>query len=63
MLVIVGKGFLKLPNLHMLLKQKKSITPQKLGSQVFWQIANSILKKVKSAILPLFLIGIHSMQG
>ena len=33
---------------------KESITSQKLGSPDFWQIANSILKKVKSAIPPLF---------
>ena len=35
-------------------KTKESITSQKLGSQDFWQIANSILKKGKSAIPPLF---------
>ena len=35
MLVIVAKGFSKLPNLHMLLKQKESITSQKLGSRDF----------------------------
>ena len=33
---------------------KESITSQKLGSPDFWQIANSIHKKVKSAIPPLF---------
>ena len=47
------KGFLKLPNLHILLKQE-SITSQKLGSQDFWQIANSVINKGKSAIPPLF---------
>ena len=52
-LVIVVKGFLKLPNLHMLIKQE-SITFQQLGSQDFWQIVNSVLKKRKSAIPPLF---------
>ena len=31
-----------------------SITSQKLGSRDFWQIANSVLNKGKSAILPLF---------
>ena len=53
MLVIIAKGFLKLPNLHMLTKQK-SITSQKLVSRDFWQIANNFLNKGKSAIPPLF---------
>ena len=35
-------------------KTKESITSQKLGSQDFWQIANSVLNKGKSAIPPLF---------
>ena len=47
-LVIVAKGFFKLPNLHRLIKQKK------LGSRDFWCIANSALNKGKSPILPLF---------
>ena len=34
-------------------KTKESITSQKLGSQDFWQIANSVLNKGKSAIPPL----------
>ena len=34
-------------------KTKESITFQKLGSQDFWQIANSVLNKGKSAIPPL----------
>ena len=33
---------------------KKSITSQKLGSQDFWKIADSVLNKGKSAIPPLF---------
>ena len=33
---------------------KEYITSQKLGSQDFWQIANSVLNKSKSAIPPLF---------
>ena len=37
----------------MLIKQE-SITSQKLGSSNFWQIANSVLSKGKSAIPPLF---------
>ena len=37
----------------MLIKQK-SITSQKLGSRDFWQIANNVLNKRKSAIPPLF---------
>ena len=35
-------------------KTKQSITSQKLGSHDFWQIANSVLNKGKSAIPPLF---------
>ena len=35
-------------------KTKESITIQKLGSQDFWQIANSVLNEGKSAIPPLF---------
>ena len=35
-------------------KTKESIFPQKLGTQVFWQIAESVLNKDKSAIPPLF---------
>ena len=35
-------------------KTKESITSQKLGSHYFWQVANSVLNKGKSAILPLF---------
>ena len=34
-------------------KTKESITSQKLGSQDFWRIANSVLNKGKSAIPPL----------
>ena len=37
----------------MLIKQE-SITSLKLGSRDFWQIANSVLNKDKSALLPLF---------
>ena len=35
-------------------KTKESITSQKLGSWDFWQITNSVPKKGKSAITPLF---------
>ena len=35
-------------------KTKESNTFQKLGSHDFWQIANSVLNKGKSAISPLF---------
>ena len=35
-------------------KTKESITSQKLGSRDFWQIANGVLSKGKSAIPPLF---------
>ena len=35
-------------------KTKESITSQKLGSWDFWEIANSVISKSKSAIPPLF---------
>ena len=35
-------------------KTKESITSQKLGSQDFWRIANSVLNKGKSAVPPVF---------
>ena len=38
----------------MLIKQKESITSQKLGSRDFWRIANSVLSKGKSSIPLLF---------
>ena len=37
-----------------MLKKQESITSQKLGSWEFWQIANRVLNKCKSAIPPLF---------
>ena len=37
----------------MLIKQE-SITSQKFGSRDFWQVGNSVLRKGKSAIPPLF---------
>ena len=43
-----------LSNLLMLKKTKRSITNQKIGSRDFWQVANSVLNKGKSAIPPLF---------
>ena len=52
-LALVAKGFLKLPSLLMLIKQKV-ITSQKLSSQNFYQIANSVLNEGESAMRPLF---------
>ena len=51
-LVIVTKGFYKLPNLLMLVK-RKIITSQKLVSGDFWRIA-TVFSKGKSALPPLF---------
>ena len=53
-LVIAEILFLKLPELHMLLRKKNSTTSQKLSFQDFWSIANRVLNKGKSAIPPLF---------
>ena len=51
-LVINAKGFLKLPNLDMLIKQKYHF-PETWLSQ-FWWIANSVLDKSKSTLPSLF---------
>ena len=48
------KRVLKAAKLAYANKTKESITSQKLGSRDFWQIANSVLYKGKSAIPPLF---------
>ena len=48
------KRFLEAAKLACATKTKESITSQKLRSQEFWQIANSVLNKGKSAIPPLF---------
>ena len=48
------KRVLEAVNLAYATKAKDSITSQKLGSRDFWQIANSVLNKGKSAIPPLF---------
>ena len=53
-LVIIAKGLMKLPKLHMLLKQKESITSQKLSSWDFRRNADRVLNIGKSAIPPLF---------
>ena len=47
------KGFLKLPNLHMLIKQRAHQFPGTWLLALWW-ITNSFLNKCKSAILPLF---------
>ena len=48
------KMVLKAAKLVYATKTKEFITSQKLGSWDFWQIANSVLNKGKSAIPPLF---------
>ena len=48
------KKVLEAPKLAYANKTKESITSQKLGSWDFWQIANSVLNKDKSAIPSLF---------
>ena len=55
-LVIVAKRFLKLPNLHMLIKQKSPLLPRNLALVTFGEFFNTILSKGKSAI-PLLLNG------
>ena len=53
-LLIAGKGVLEAAKIAYANKTKGSITPQKVGSHDFWQIANSVLNKGKSAIPHLF---------
>ena len=48
------KRVLEVAKLAYAYKRKESITSQKLGTHDFFQIANSVLNKGKSAILPLF---------
>ena len=48
------KRILEAAKLAYATKTKESITSQKLGSQDFWRIANSVLNKGKSAKHPLF---------
>ena len=49
-----GKRVLEAANLAYVTKTKDSIMSQNLGSWGFWQIANTVLIKDKSAIPPLF---------
>ena len=48
------KRVLKAAKLAYATETKESITSQKLGSQDFWRIPNSVLNKGKSTIPPLF---------
>ena len=52
-LIIIAKGFLKLPHLHILIKQKSPSLGRNLALGT-WLIANSVLDKGKSAMPPLF---------
>ena len=56
------KGVLEAAKLVHANKTKESVTSQKLGSCGFWQIANSVLNKCKSAIPPLF-NGLHLLSS
>ena len=53
-IVIIAKRVLEASKLSYVNKTKESINSQKLGSQDFCWIANSVLNKGKSAIPPLF---------
>ena len=48
------KGFLKLPDLDMLIKQNSPLLPRNICSCDFGGIANCLLNKGKSAIPPFF---------
>ena len=43
-LVIIAKRFLKLPNLHILIKRKSPSLPRNLALSDSWQIVNSVAK-------------------
>ena len=51
---ILCKSVLEAAKLKYASNTKEPITSQKIGSQDFWRIANSVLKKSKSAIPPSF---------
>ena len=53
-LLIAGKGVLEAAKIAYANKTKGSIISQKVDSHDFWQIANIVLNKGKSAIPPLF---------
>ena len=53
-LLIAGKGVLEAAKIAYANKTKGSITSQKVGCHDFWQVANSVLNKGKSAIPHLF---------
>ena len=48
------KRVLEAAKLAYAIKTKESVTSQKLGSQDFWRIANSVLSEGESALPPLF---------
>ena len=52
-LFLLYERVLEVAKLAYATKTKQIITFQKLGPRDFWQIANSVLSKGKSAILPL----------
>ena len=52
-MVIVAKGFLKLPNLHMLIKGKSPSLPRNLPLETFYGLLIVFSTKGKSAIPPL----------
>ena len=56
------KSVLEVGKFPYVTKTKDSITSQKLGSQDFWQIANSVFNKGKSA-LPLLFNGLEVLSS
>ena len=54
MLVIIAKGFLKLSNLHMLIKQNSPSLPRNVAVGTFGKLLIIVLNKSKSAIPALF---------
>ena len=52
-LVIVAKGFLKLPNLHKLIKQKNPSLPKNLALETFGELLIVFSTKVEFLFIPL----------
>ena len=50
----MAKGFLKLPDMHMLIKQKSPSFSRNFGLRIFGELLTSVLNEGKSAISPLF---------
>ena len=58
-LVIVAKGFMKLPNLHMLLKQKSQSIPRNMVLRAFGQLPVVFTTKVNLLYLLYSIVSLN----